>query len=302
MLATDAPAAEAERLRDRAMVDCARAGGAPVALETHVDGAPHVVAMGAGAAGSVLALATSSLVFAIDLRAPTIAALPGLSDVEAVAVSPDGARVAAASRRLLRLWDVRSGLALASHALESTSAAPLLAFVPDALDVRFGGVSERLDARTLSPRAPPSSPPPVPIDTGATVDPSRSSVSLQPARGASSRSLSVAPAHVVGLAPRPDARALAVATDDGRVLLWSPSGLWPSGPERASVVIGIAADRAAAFVAVPTGQVELLGDAADALRCRFGRLLTPFAICAERFVTADLAVRALAGASVDDEP
>ena len=119
---------------------------------------------------------------------------------------------------------------------------------------------------------------------------------------AAARTLSVAPSQIADVAFRGDARSLSIATADGRVLLWTSSGLWPAATERAGVAIGVLRDRAAAFVALPSGQVELLGDAADALSCRFGERVTPFELCAERFVVAGLAARALAGEAIDDEP
>jgi hypothetical protein len=390
--------AEVQRLADRAMVDCARAGGAEVTAAPRANGAqdpsapatPAIAAMAAIAAsadGARLALATQSLILALDLQgAPSVRALPGLAAATTIAISLDGGRVAAANGRALRLWDVKSGLAIASRELSSGArgATPTIAFVGPSLWLRDEGALFELDARTLAPlttidaklgastafafdaggarvavaeptavrlldrkgnelaryadadatgtRALELAPDAARIALGGSLvdatsgkrlfdDPgarlrlapqgasvarvasARDAVTLgDPLRPATSRTLSVAPARVTALSFRGDDHSLAIATSDGRVLLWSVSALWPSSVERAGVTLGVLPDRAAAFVTVPSGQVELLGDAGDALECRFGRLSAPFPICAERFVVAGLAARALAGERIDDEP
>lgn len=403
-LEPSAGAVEAQRLADRAMVDCARAGHAEPRLEPRATGASTLAAPGLSAPtqitasaaiaaiapaadGARLALATPSLVLVLDLHgAPSVRALPGLVGATTLATSLDGGRVAAANGRSLRLWDVKSGLALASRPLSSGArgVTPTLAFVGPSLWLRDEGALFELDARTLAPlatieaklgattafsfdaagdrvavaepgvvrlmdrkgrdlaryelsdgtdaRAVELAPDATRVAVGgglleaatgkrlfddpgawlrlapqgasvARVSSARDAVTLgDPLRPATARTLSVAPARVTTLAFRGDDHSLAIATSDGRVLLWSVSALWPSSVERASVVIGALGDRAAAYVAVPSGQVELLGDAGDALECRFGSVAAPFAICAERFVVAGLAARALAGERIDDEP
>jgi hypothetical protein len=392
-------AAEAQRLADRAMVDCARAGGAEAALGTPssdvVGGAgpsattavAAIAAIGAIAAsadGTRLAVATPSLVLLLELQgAPTVRALPGLAGATALALSLDGGRVAAADGRTLRLWDAKSGLALASRPLSAGTrgATPTLAFVGPSLWLRDDGALLELDARTLAPlasidakraattafafdaagdRVVVAEPGAVRLldrkgaelaryevldapaldlaadaarvvvgsslldaatgkalfdDPGARLElapqgssvariaRSRDAVSLgDPLRPSTTRTLSVAPARVTASSFRGDDHSLAIATSDGRVLLWSISALWPSSVERAGVAIGVLPDRAAAWFATPGGQVEPIGDAGDALACRFGSVVAPFPICAERLVAPGLAARALAGERIDDEP
>jgi hypothetical protein len=255
--------------------------------------------------GPSLWLRDEGALFELDARtlAPlaTIGAKLGAST--AFAFDAAGDRVAVAEPTVVRLLD-RKGNELARFEEADGKGPRALELAPDAARVVVGG--SLVDATSgkrlfdepgawlrLAPRGA----------SVARVSNARDAVTLgDPLRPATSRTLSVGPARVTALSFRGDEHALAIATSDGRVLLWSVSALWPSAVARAGVTIGVLDARSAAYVTVPSGQVELLGDAGDALECRFGSVTAPFAICAERFVVAGLAARALAGERIDDEP
>lgn len=136
----------------------------------------------------------------------------------------------------------------------------------------------------------------------AALSPDRRSVELLDARSFTKARALALDAEVAALAFVAGDQELAVATADGRVLLWSIRTLWPGGEERPSAAIGLLDDRVAAWVSAPDGELETLGDVADVLSCRFGNLVMPFALCEERFVVRGLAARALAGERVPEEP
>jgi hypothetical protein len=83
----------------------------------------------------------------------------------------------------------------------------------------------------------------------------------------------------------PDGRLVAATSVDG-VHLWTAA----DGQLRAT--LRSVHDRDAGYVLGADGEIEVFGDAADLLACRFGQVTFPFELCAHRFSVPHLAARA----------
>lgn len=229
---------------------------------------------------------------------PTVVrALPRDDAPFALSFDEGGARVALGTARGVRVLD-RDGAVLATvDGVREPALSPdgaLLATTRGVHEIP-GGASKL--ARSLG--RPAFSP------TGrwlAALDDDRLAVRLFDARTLVETRALPLDAPAVAIAFGAGDQELAVATAEGRVLLWSIRTLWPGGAERASVEIGLFDDRGAAWVRAGNGELEAIGDVDGGLACRFGHLVFPFALCEERFLVADLATRALAGEPTPTEP